>query len=201
MSIFCLAFTITGQGQDVRFGHHSFRPTIFLVDVLSNVTLHKCSLPYLLFAWHTVFNNLFQMAARVYSLHSGAMLSDKSDCIVSTSKNFLSLVFVIQNYAIHIWEHTKGSLTLSGCFLLPACLWISHVSLWFVLYHWKLRNKLFLNNRIGTQPNFKYWILQLHLSVKHLGNVALVHQGVFFIRNYYLLALTEPLGNMIHVVQ
>jgi len=67
------------------------------------------------------------MAARVYSLHSGAMLSDKSDCIVSTSKNFLSLVFVIQNYAIHIWEHTKGSLTLSGCFLLPACLWISHV--------------------------------------------------------------------------
>jgi len=55
-------------------------------------------------------------------------------------------------------------------------------------------------NRIGTQPNFKYWILQPYLSVKNLGNVYLVHQVVFY-QELLLIGVTEPLGNIIHVVQ
>ena len=105
-----------------RFGHHAFRPTIFPVDVLSNVTWHKCSLPYLLFACHTVLT-IFSKWPHVFITYTVEQCSAINRlCIVSTSTNILSMVFVIQNCAIHIWEHTKGSLTLSGCFLLPACL-------------------------------------------------------------------------------
>ena len=54
--------------------------------------------------------------------------------------------------------------------------------------------------RICTEPNFKYCILQPHLSAKNLGKVALVHQG-FFYQELLLTGITEPLGNIIYVVQ
>jgi len=56
-------------GNTVHQGHHAFRPTIFFGRHFEQ---RECSLPFLLFVWHTVFNNLFPMF-----IHSRAVLSDR----------------------------------------------------------------------------------------------------------------------------
>ena len=110
------------RAEYVRFGYHAFRLTIFPIDVLSNVTIQSAA--YLTSFLHdTQFLTIFFKWPHVFIAYTVEQCSVINRlCIVSTSTNFLSLVFAIQNCAIHIWEHTKGSLTLPGCFLLPACL-------------------------------------------------------------------------------
>ena len=91
------------RAENVRFGHHRFWPTIFSVDMLSNVS--AASLNSLLH--DTVFNNLFQMAACVSLYTREQCLAINRLSIASTSTNFLSLVFVTQNFVLFTFGSTK----------------------------------------------------------------------------------------------
>jgi len=114
-----VAFTITEQGQKMfvlattRFG-----PQFFSVDILSNI-----SAAYLTsFLYDTQFLTTFFKWPHVF-IHSGAMLSDKqTEHSFNLHKLSKSGLCNSKLCAVHIWEHTKGSLSLSGCFLLPGCL-------------------------------------------------------------------------------
>ena len=106
------------RAENVRFGHHAFRPTIFSVDILSNI-----SAAYLTsFLYDTQFLTIFFKWSHVF-IHSGAMLSDKqTEHSFDLHKLSKSGLCNSKLCAVHILEHTKGSLSLSGCFLLPGCL-------------------------------------------------------------------------------
>jgi len=57
------------MAENISLGHHAFWPTNFF---RRHFEQRKYSWPYLLFVWHTVFNNLFQMATWVYAKQSSA---------------------------------------------------------------------------------------------------------------------------------
>ena len=146
----------------------------------------KCSLPYLLFVWHTVFSNLFQMAACVYTQWSN--VSDKqTEPSFNLHKLSKSGLCNSKLCAIHIWEHTKVLWPCLGAFCYQHAFKVHMLcyDLYSIIANFATGFSWI--SRIGTEPNFKYWFLQPHLFVKNLGNIALVHQGVF----YQVLLLTS----------
>jgi len=185
--VFCLTFAITGQGWKCsswppRVSAHNFFRRHF--------EQHKCNLPYLLFLaisfkWPHVF------------IHSRAVLSNKQ---TEHSFNLWKLSkcgVVIQNFVLFTFGSTQKVLwPCLGAFCYQHAIKVhmfrydlySIVANFVTGFSWI--------SRIGTEPNFKYWILQPHLSVKNFGNVALVHQRVFLSG-----IITEPSGNIIYVVQ
>ena len=106
------------RAENVRFGHHAFWPTIFFVDILSNISAAY----FTSFLYDIKFLTIFFKWSHVF-IHSGAMLSDKqTEHSFDLHKLSKSGLCNSKLCAVHICEHTKGSLSLSGCFLLPGCL-------------------------------------------------------------------------------
>ena len=112
--------------------------------------------------------------------------------IASASTNFLSLVFVTQSFVLFTLARTQkvlwpclGAFCYQHAFAVHMfCCDLYSITANFAKgFSWI--------SRINSQPNIKYWILQPHLSVKNVGNVALFHQGDFSIRRYYLFNLTR----------
>ena len=133
------------------------------------------SLLHLLFVWHTVF---IEQCSAINRLS-----------MASTSTNFLSLVFATQNFALFAFGRTQNVLWPclgAFCYKYAFKVHMFRYDLYSIIA--KFATGFSWISRINTEPNIKYWILQPHLPVKNFDNVTLVHQGVFFIRYYYLLA-------------
>jgi len=105
--------------------------------------------------------------------------------IDSTSTNFLSLVFVTQNFVLFTFGRTQKDLwPCLGAFCYQHAFRVHMFcyDLYSIIANFATGFSWI--SRINTEPNIKHWILQPHLSVKNFRNVVLVHQD-FFIRHYY----------------
>ena len=180
-------FVLHSLSMSMGWKYRSWPPHVsehnFLsVDNLSNVTA-----AYLVFVWHTVYDDLFQMVAFFYTVEQCSAINNLS--IASDLQLFKSGLCNLKTLC-YIRRHAKRSLVLSECLCYQLCLSSSQCFAMIALLQ-TLQKALFQGSRYWA--NFKFWILQPYMS-KLLA--ALLYQEVFF-HTLLLTSVTESLGNIV----